>query len=60
MTAVLCYEAGFAVGIVHGVALDKAPSARRGVLLRMLLCYLRLRRVELSPRPCNEPDKFGV
>ena len=29
VTAVLCYEVGFAVGIVAGVALDKAPSMRR-------------------------------
>ena len=29
VTAVLCYEVGFAAGIVAGVALDKAPSMRR-------------------------------
>ena len=29
LTTVLCYKAGFAVGIVAGVALDKAPSMRR-------------------------------
>ena len=29
VTAVLCYEVGFAAGIVTGVVLDKAPSMRR-------------------------------
>ena len=29
LTTVLCYKAGFAVGIVAGVVLDKAPSMRR-------------------------------